>query len=199
MSAAALRQLMYEVGRTEIECQDFLRLAGCLLVPPMSEVLQVVREQQGMAGRSDYFVICREITGRRSLFIWEAKAPQLAPFVAETANRVAPSAHLVGAESQLLHYYDEYRGSEQFRDRYQLGGRQDIHLGGIIIGRDDNQVEGQSAAARGLDDTARLQLASLAQRIRMEHFYRDAMRILSWDCVLRALEQLERQNAPALA
>lgn len=46
----ALRALMLEAGQREIECQEYLQYAHPLLVPPLSRVIQVVREQVAMAG-----------------------------------------------------------------------------------------------------------------------------------------------------
>ena len=187
--ASSLLELMYEQGRREIECQAFLEAASALLRPPMSRLRQVVREQRGMAGNSDYFLICDEIEGRRTLHLWEAKAPQLAPFRAQTKNRLMPSEALVEAENQLLHYYDEYKGSAQFRDRYELRHPDDVRLGGIIIGRDDNWVDAASAVALGLDAQVCQQMARSALRLRREHFYRDALRIYTWHSIPLKLKE----------
>ena len=117
--AVELRTLMREAGQREVECQAFLHHAHLLLAPPMSTVVQIVREQVAMAGRSDYFMVCEvaEVDLRRRLILWEAKAPQLAPFEVATQNRLIPSRALVEAENQLLYYYDEYRSNAQFLDR----------------------------------------------------------------------------------
>ena len=148
--ADALRALMLDEAKREVECQEFLQYAHLLLVPPMSRVVQVVREQVAMAGRSDYFLLCEvnEVDLRRRLFLWEAKAPQLAPFEVATQNRLIPSRALVEAENQLLYYYDEYRSSGQFLDRYQIRHADDVRLGGIVIGRDDNWVRTAPANTR---------------------------------------------------
>jgi hypothetical protein len=188
----ALRVLIADEENREIECQDYLNHAHVLLVPPMSRVLQVVREQVAMAGRSDYFLLCevQEVAARRRLYLWEAKAPQLAPFNVSTSNRLIPSRALVEAENQLLNYYDEYRGSAQFLDRYELRHSDDVRLGGIIIGRDDNWV--QAPAGNAMTTEVRNQLAAVALRIRDEHFYRGRINLLTWDRIATAVDALNR-------
>jgi hypothetical protein len=186
-AAEALRALMRDDGQREVECQDYLQYAHLLLAPPMSKVVQVVREQIAMAGRSDYFLLCEvnEVELRRRLVLWEVKAPQLAPFEVATQNRLTPSRALVEAENQLLYYYDECRSNDQFRDRFNIRHPADVKLGGIVIGRDDNLVH--QSAGNALTGEVLQQLASSAFRIRNEHFYQDRIRVLTWDrvaCVL---------------
>jgi len=179
--AADLRTLMNEEAQREIECQEFLQFAHPLLAPPMSRVVQIVREQVAMAGRSDYFMICEvnEVGLRRKLVLWEAKAPQLPPFEIATQNRLIPSRALIEAENQLLYYFDEYRSNGQFLDRYQIRHPNDIKLGGIVIGRDDNLIKRQGG--QNLNEDEMRQLVSSALRIRDEHFYRERIRVLTWD------------------
>lgn len=181
--AEALRALMTEADQREVECQAFLQYAHVLLAPPLSNVVQVVREQIAMAGRSDYFLLCevREVTLRRRLVLWEVKAPQLAPFEVATANRLIPSRALIEAENQLLYYFDEYRTNAQFLDRYEIRHQDDVKLGGIVIGRDDNWVK--TTPGNGMPADVLRQLASSALRIRDEHFYRGRIRVLTWDQV----------------
>jgi hypothetical protein len=178
-----LRALMNDETQREVECQPYLQYAHLLLVPPMSRVIQVVREQVAMAGRSDYFLVCEvsEVDVRRRLILWEAKAPQLAPFEVSTQNRLIPSRALVEAENQLLYYFDEYRSNGQFLDRYQIRHADDVRLGGIVIGREDNWV--RPPRDNAMPQEVLRQLASSALRIRDEHFYRGRIRILTWDHV----------------
>lgn len=187
--AESLRALMVDGAQREVECQGYLHHAHLLLAPPMSTVMQVVREQTAMAGRSDYFLLCEvhEVEPRRRLILWEAKAPQLAPFEVSTQNRLIPTRALVEAENQLLYYFDEYRSSAQLLDRYQIRHSDDVRLGGIVIGRDDNWVRQQSA--NPLPTTAVRQLASSALRIRNEHFYRGQIRVITWDSVVSVIDR----------
>jgi len=180
-SADELRVLMNDAAQREVECQTYLQHAHLLLAPPLSRVVQVVREQVAMAGRSDYFLLCEvtEVTQRRRLVLWEAKAPQLSPFEVATTNRLIPSRALVEAENQLLYYFDEYRSNGQFLDRYQIRHPDDVKLGGIVIGRDNNWV--RQSAAHQLPEDVLQQMAASALRIRDEHFYRGRIRILPWD------------------
>jgi hypothetical protein len=187
--AEALRVLMQGAAQREVECQAFLQYANFLLAPPLSRVVQVVREQVAMTGRSDYFLLYEvtEVNLRRKLVLWEAKAPQLAPFEIVTQNRLIPSRALVEAENQLLYYFDEYRSNGQFLDRYELRHPDDVKLGGIIIGRDDNQV--RRKGTNTISNEALLQLASSAYRIRDEHFYRGRIRLHSWDRIVQVLNR----------
>ena len=186
--AATLRALMQDEAQREVECQDYLQHAHALLAPPVSKVVQIVREQVAMAGRSDYFFVCEvnEMEIRRRLVLWEVKAPQLAPFEIATKNRLMPTRALVEAENQLLYYFDEYRSNGQFLDRYQIRHPNDVRLGGIVIGRNDNLVK-QTAGNTLKADELR-QLATSALRIRDEHFYRDRIRVLTWDRVASVID-----------
>lgn len=185
--AEELRALMNEDAQREVECQEFLQFAHPLLAPPMSNVVQIVREQVAMAGRSDYFMVCEvnEMGPRRRLILWEVKAPQLPPFEIATRNRLIPTRALIEAENQLLYYFDEYRSNGQFLDRYQIRHPNDIKLGGIVIGRDDNLIRLQ--AGQNLGDEEKRQLVSSALRIRDEHFYRERIRVLTWDRIADVL------------
>jgi len=187
--AAALRALMVDGPLREVECQQYLQHAHVLLAPPMSRVVQVVQEQIAMAGRSDYFLLCEvtEVEMRRRLVLWEAKAPQLAPFQMATKNRLVPTRALVEAENQLIYYFDEYRSNAQFLDRYGIRHASDVQLGGIVIGRSDNWVN--TPAADGPSDEVKRQLASSACRIRNEHFYHDRIRLLTWDHVASVIDR----------
>lgn len=186
--ADALRALMRETHQREVECQEYLQYAHPLLAPPLSRVIQVVREQVAMAGRSDYFLVCEvsEVEPRRRLVLWEAKAPQLSPFEVATQNRLMPTRALIEAENQLLYYFDEYRSNGQFLDRYQIRHSSDVRLGGIIIGRDDNLVRPKDGIS--LSAEAVRQMASSALRIRDEHFYRERIRVLTWDRIASVVD-----------
>lgn len=184
--ADALRALMYSEERTEVECQPYLRYASEMLAPVMATVTERIEQQVGMAGRSDYFLICevREITLKREVALWEAKAPQLAAFEARSRTRLEPSRDLVSAENQLLNYLDEYRSSGTFLERYRIRHASDVKLGGIIIGRDDNFVQSF------VDDLSAETLRNMAVgalRIRDSHFYAGKLKVLSWDRVLDVL------------
>lgn len=187
--AEALRGLMRDEANREVECQEYLGQAHLLIAPPLSNVIQVVREQVAMAGRSDYFLLCEvnEVEPRRRLFLWEAKAPQLAPFQVATHNRLVPTRALVEAENQLLYYYDEYRSNTQFLDRYKIRHPDDVRLGGIVIGRDDNWVHPQARDPLPADVIR--QLAASALRIRNEHFYRNQIRVITWDSVANVIDR----------
>lgn len=186
--ANALRALMNEAQQTEVACQQYLEHAHPILAPPLSRVVEVIREQPSLTGRSDYFMLCEvyEFRPRRRIVLWEAKAPQLAPFKFATRNRLIPSRALIEAENQLLHYFDEYRSSGHFRDRHGIGHADDVKLGGVIIGRDNNLIQSTTEHTISADEMAHL--ASSALRIRNEYFYQDRIRVITWDRVAHAIE-----------
>ena len=120
-----------------------------------------------------------EVDLRRRLVLWEVKAPQLPLFEVATQNRLIPTRALIEAENQLLYYFDEYRSNGQFLDRYNIRHANDIKLGGIVIGRDDNMLK--QPANQPLSEEVTRQLVASALRIRDEHFYHDRIRVLTWD------------------
>jgi hypothetical protein len=190
LTSAALERLIEDAKQRETECQPYLEHAHALLAPVASTVVEVVREQIAMAGRSDYFLICEvnEVGVRRKLVLWEVKAPQLAPFEVATQNRLSPTRALVEAENQLMYYFDEYRGNAQFLDRYNIRHPGDVQLGGIIIGTNTNWVK-RVANCTISDDMIR-KMGSTALRIRQEHFYKNQMRILPWDLVATVVKNI---------
>ena len=185
--ADMLRQLIDDTSRRETECQDFLQDANVLLTPPFSTVIQVVREQQGMAGNSDYFIIYEDVEGRRQGVLWEAKAPQLPPFTVETNDRLTPSSDLIAAENQLLYYFDDLKGNRQFRQRFDIRDESDIKLGGIIIGKNSDHV----TPRRGIELTTQeiSQLVRSARRIRDEYLYKGSIRLLSWENIFTVINR----------
>lgn len=199
--ADALRVLMHDASQQEVECQGYLQHAHALLAPPMSRVVQVVREQIAMAGRSDYFLVCEvnEVELRRRLVLWEVKAPQLAPFEVATQNRLIPTRALIEAENQLLYYFDEYRSNGQFLDRYQIRHPNDVRLGGIVIGRDDNLVNVRQPFVTTLNSEELRLMASSALRIREEHLYQQRIRLLTWDRVASVIDPVPPVIAPVIS
>jgi hypothetical protein len=143
-------------------------------------------EYRGHSGDSDYLVAClaHEFPGDSPrVYIWEAKAPQCYLFERETKNRVCPTKELVKAENQLLHYYDESKGSAQFRDEFKIGREDDVRLGGIIIGTRSRLVK-----SRNYDPETSMTLALRALRIRSKYFYREnGIRVMGWDYLLDSL------------
>lgn len=184
---------VFDISRRETECCKYLKYAIPLLVDPMfnkPEVILSQTEQQGSKGRSDFIVLCDMPIGseiRRQMWLWEAKAPQLPMFKVKTKERLEPSYDLTEAENQLINYFDEYQGSEYIKEKYKIMHKDDIKLGGIIIGRNDNQVE--DAKDIGLGDFEKKSLAGIALRIRTTHFYHQSIRVITWDHILRAVSR----------
>ena len=136
---AELVALMAKEGQNEIECRKYLPYVKELLVRVTpQEFLAEADEYRGHSGDSDYIIVCKacDEAGIQSnqAYIWEVKAPQCYVFEQDTMNRVKPSKDFISAENQLLHYYEESKGSDQFRDEFKITHPENVKLGGIIIG-----------------------------------------------------------------
>lgn len=188
---AQLSDYIFDTSRRETECCNYLKFAIPMLVDPMfnnPEIILSRTEQQGSTGRSDFIVLCDMPIGsetRRQMWVWEAKAPQLAMFKVQTNERLTPSPDLVEAENQLINYFDEYQGNSYITEKYGIKHKDDIKLGGIIISRDDNQVKEDKDVS--LADVEKKSLAGIALRIRTTHFYHQNIRVITWNHILRAV------------
>jgi hypothetical protein len=185
---AVLKKLIEDTKHKEHECRDFLGQVPELLInKTFKTILYVEPEYRGKSGDSDY-VISFEIYGeggvdKKLAYIWELKAPQCYIFKCETNNRVKPSDDLIKAENQLLHYFNDQRGNEQFRRDFKISGSDDVKFGGIIIGSQKTRIKGGSYTSDKTDN-----LYETALRVREEYFYRAyGIRLLNWDFVYQHL------------
>ena len=116
----ALRGLISASENKEKECRKFLAYAKEALVrDTVIKFEYIEKERRGTSGDSDYIISCQVRDAIRvesvKAYIWELKAAQCYIFEKDTENRLRPSKDLVQAENQLLNYYHENRGNEQFR------------------------------------------------------------------------------------
>jgi len=172
----------------ELECREFLHFVKDALVrESVVDFVYVEKERRGTSGDSDYIISCkvRDETGVESIkaYIWELKAPQCYVYEKDTENRVRPTKELIQAENQLLHYYHEHRGSEQFRNEFGVTHSDNVLFGGIIIGCHDRRVRGS------YEEEKKRRLFEKALMIRKKYIYDPLhVRILHWDYVLDLLK-----------
>ncbi|WP_186065960.1 hypothetical protein [Burkholderia gladioli] len=182
---------MEQEERQEIECQDFLRDAIELLITGLDAVVEIGRrEQQLMVGRADYFIVYSgfDMNRRPGRFasVWEVKAPQCFVFDEDTQERLSPSIDLVHAETQLMYYVTEIRGSQMMRERFGILRPDDVQFGGIIIGRDDQMVKRKVRST--LTEEHMTRLVDEAVHLRARTFYKpNQIRLLTWTSLVRHL------------
>lgn len=184
-----LHALIRATENKELECREFLYHARNALVPDtVLDFVYVEKERRGTSGDSDYIISVRveDETGLESVkaYIWELKAPQCYMFEKDTENRLRPSKELVQAENQLLHYYHEHKGSELFRNEFEITHSDNINFGGIIIGCHHRRVKGRFS-----DEVKRGKLLEKALMIRRKYIYDPLhIRIVQWDYILDLLK-----------
>ncbi len=180
----ALQGLIEDSNNKERECREFLHHAKAALVrPTVKEFVYVEKERRGTSGDSDYIISCkvRDETGVESVkaYIWELKAPQCFIFEKDTENRLRPTSDLIQAENQLLHYYHEYRGSEQFKNEFGVTHSDNVLFGGIIIGCRKKRVKGDYEGSK------KDKLFEKALTIRKKYIYiPNQIQIFDWDYIL---------------
>jgi len=192
-----LNQLMKESGHKEIECRAYLvNTKDKLVKNPPDKFIRFEPEYRGHTGDSDLIITCEveNDAGVRCVeaYIWEVKSPQCYVFEFDNNNRVKPTKDLISAENQLLHYYEEYKKSETFKQEFGITSSDNIHIGGIIIGQKDRLVKPNEKY-----DTIdkKNSLYTRAINCRKEHFYK-ASRIdfIIWDRILDLLRSDEVIN-----
>lgn len=182
-----LRKLIEDTEHREHECREFLQYAKETLIrDTVKEFVYVEKERRGSSGDSDYIISCkiRDETGVESVkaYVWELKAPQCYIFEKDTENRIRPTPDLIRAENQLLHYYHEQRGSEEFRHTFGVTHSDNVLFGGIIIGCRKTKVKGN------YENTKKYKLFERALKIRKTYLYDShQIRILDWDYILEFL------------
>ncbi|MBU2622117.1 MAG: hypothetical protein KKD92_07365 [Proteobacteria bacterium] len=188
MAHEALRGLISAPENKELECREFLQYAkGALVRDTVIEFVYVEKERRGTSGDSDYIVSCKvcDETGVESVkaYIWELKAPQCYVFEKDTENRLRPTKELVQAENQLLHYYHEHKGCEQFKNDFGVTHSDNVLFGGIIIGCHARRTKGD------YQEEKRNKLFEKALMIRKKYIYDPLhIRIIHWDYILDLLK-----------
>ena len=186
----SLYKLMTDNSHREIECRTFLNSTKEKLVKNSPDrFLRFEPEYRGHTGDSDVVITCEveNDAGVRCVeaYIWEVKAPQCYVFEFDNMNRVKPTKDLISAENQLLHYYEEYKKSDTFKQEFEITSSDNIYIGGIIIGQKSRLVKpNQNYSDRSKTNS----LYTRAINCRKEHFYK-ASRIdfIIWDRILDLL------------
>lgn len=170
-------------SRKERQCQKFLHYANTLLLPTSTTDRGSVTEVRHSLGSTDFVVFGDIATGmgppKRKAFIWELKAPQCFLFERDDSEeRCRVTKDFVKGENQLLHYFHQANRDDLNREKWQLGSRDDIHFGGIIIGSADRIIN-----HRG--DLSFVTKADLALNVRIQYLYLTRqIRVLTWDAIL---------------
>ena len=184
-----LQAFISDIDHKEFECKEFLTHARDILVKATpSRYIDQESEYRGHTGDSDYLVVCATLdeAGQECIeaYVWEAKAPQCFLFEPDTKTRVRPTKEFVSAENQLLHYFDELQGSEQFREEFNITHHENIKLGGIIIGSRNRLVKSNSYS---VSQTTRLFKRAL--NLRKRYLYgQSGIKVMTWDDILDYLK-----------
>jgi hypothetical protein len=183
-----LQGFISDSNNKELECRDYLQYAkGALVSDTVIEFVYVEKERRGNSGDSDYIVSCKvcDEIGVEAVkaYIWELKAPQCYIFEKDTENRLRPTKELVQAENQLLHYYHENKGSEQFKNDFGVSHSDNVLFGGIIIGCHARRIKGD------YPEEKKNKLFEKALMIRKKYIYDPLhIRIVHWDYILDFLK-----------
>jgi hypothetical protein len=183
-----LQRLISDTNNKEHECRNYLQHAKISLVTnTVKEFIYVENERRGHSGDSDYVISCRvcDETGVEAVkaYIWELKAPQCYIFEKDTESRLRPSKELIQAENQLLYYYHENKGSEQFKNDFCITHSDNVLFGGIIIGCQSKRIRGNIPA----DKMNKLYQEALM--IRKKYIYDPhGIKIFTWDYILELLK-----------
>ncbi|WP_455965381.1 hypothetical protein [Methylorubrum aminovorans] len=176
-------------GQTELQCAAYLHHAAALLTDGTPfEIHDVRLEDRSFFGRTDFIVVATMLGeaggNEKKAFIWELKAPQLPLFEGDgNQNRYRPTPALLHAENQLLHYYHEALGSDGFRNRFDIMNRDNIKIGGIVIGNYP------SVYASGATSEFAMRLATHSLNLRKRFFYSSVgMRVYTWDRILENVD-----------
>jgi len=189
-----LKVLIEAENNNELKCRDYLKYVRDLLVDvTTASYIDEAEEYRGHSGDSDYLIVCKAkdeggIESNKA-YIWEVKAPQCYLFEFDTQNRVRPTRDFISAENQLLHYWEERRGCEQFREEFNITHSNDVKLGGLIIGCKKTWVKSGNYEPSILE-----KLYRRALNLRTNHLYgHSGIRVMIWDHIL---EFLEPKKAP---
>jgi len=184
----SLKRLMEDSHNRELKCREYLKHAKYLLFrEQVIEFKYVETEYRGHSGDSDYVIsgTVRLEQGYECVkaYVWELKTPQCYIFEKDNENRVCPTKDLVKAENQLLHYYHENKGKEEFRKEFGVTHSDNVCLGGIIIGTGSRKINGD------YEEDKKKKLYEKAMTIRNLYFYNPhGIRLMTWDNVLEHLK-----------
>lgn len=179
------KALLESPQNNELECRNYLKYVDNLLAKTFPvTIMYNSTEYRGHNGNTDYIISAniRDESGFDCVqaYIWELKAPQCYIFQKDTENRLAPSKELISAENQLINYHYELQGDDQFKRKAKVLHRNEVRMGGIIIGSNSTLVKGYS------DEDKIAELYQEAFGIRKHYFYEhNGIRLITWDTILR--------------
>ncbi|MCJ7508282.1 MAG: hypothetical protein MUO85_06070 [candidate division Zixibacteria bacterium] len=192
----SLKALIGTSKHKEQECRAYLKYARDLLVDVTTATfLNEAEEYRGHAGDSDYLIVSKTVdeAGIESnkAYLWEAKSPQCYLFEHDTKSRVRPTKEFISAENQLLHYFEESRGSTTFIEDFNLTHPDNVVIGGVIIGCRRTWVRGGD-----YDELTLATLFTRALNLRKRYLYgRSGIKIMIWDHIL---DYLKKQESPRM-
>jgi len=197
LSSDNLKELINHPDRKERECSEYIELIGEFLIPQYSDkdITYIKKEYIGNKGRVDYILITKIEEGgdtNNRAYFWELKAPQCNIFINDESSdeRLGPSPDLIDAENQLLYYYYEHKHNDGFIREYELGGPDNVCLGGIIISSEEKKVYERIA------EKDKERLYGVAFRIRTKILYDEKIRLMTWDDIHKVLCSLEEGAKP---
>lgn len=182
--ASYLEELINRDTHNEDECKPYLGFITRDLIKgiPANYNFRIRQEIIESTGKPDYIIITdiRDAGDTKvRAFVWELKAPQLYIYEYDTLSRVKPTENLTNAENQLLHYCYELKKHGLLKDRYNITDRDDVCLGGIIIGRDNTKVRDHPR----YDNDRKKELFKTAYEAR-KLMYGDRINFMTWNDVV---------------
>lgn len=186
-----LKALMDDACHKELQCREYLKEAQEKLVActPL-HFKRFATEYRGHTGDSDLIVSCETVNdaGKKTTeaYIWEIKSPQCHIFEFDNSNRVKPSAALISAENQLIHYFEECQKSALVLEEFELISPDHIYIGGIIIGSAKTLIKPHEKYS---DPEIITSLYTRAISYRNKHFYKaSSIKLITWDRILDILK-----------
>jgi hypothetical protein len=191
---AELSKLIEVQGQyNEAECGELLKNpeASSVLIPFGASPYFIDAEIRTSAGDVDLIICANESLpggqSRRLMYVWELKAPQHYLFYIETNGRASPTPEFYSAENQLIHYHAYLAGSEEDRRKSHILSKDDVLIGGIIIGSTQNFVDNRKLIP---NDKANM-LATSALEIRKRVLYKsECIGVKTWTMVLDSLREI---------
>jgi len=179
-------KLVTSKSKKELACRPYLEHATHLLIQRTLRSTASFIEIRSFVGDADLVVVAEIVNDNGQpetwAYFWELKAPQCYLFEYDAnKNRCRPTADLIKAENQLLHYVDEAVANQNTRKRLGVMDGKNIRPGGIIIGTKERMLRSPVNAKDA-------QKAATALQLRREQFYQaQQIRVLTWDHVLDQL------------
>ena len=183
-----LEKLINDAEDREEECREYLQHVARFLFNERKVVTirHFDKEIRLMTGDMDFAVSGEVSEGGvdcMRAYLWELKAPQCAVFTRETDGRLTPTKALFEAENQLLHYFFEAQGNDDFREDFGGVAPDNVRVGGIIISCEKRKV------APNVKQGKKRELYAKAYRTREKLYLGSKMRLVLWDEVLDQLRE----------